>query len=104
MEQNLFNQIQTRIIVKEKLSLINAAIMTANVLNRFADETKDAVIRWSKGEDVTDFSYQGTTVSAIIHQLQCSEFQAVCILDEVGVNRNSFATALLREKEYGRLR
>ena len=98
MERSVFNILQTKLHVEEKLDLVYSALLAADILNRFDSGIKEAALKWAEGKDILDFAVNGTTVDDIIFQLNCSQIAALCILQAVSVNPESFADAVLKER------
>ncbi len=98
MERSVFNKLQSKLHAEEKLDLVYSALLAADILNRFAPDMREAALKWADGKSIMDFAVNGTTVDDIVFQLDCSQIAALCILQAVSVNTDSFAEAVLKER------
>ena len=95
MSNDVFHTIQLRLIEEEKLPVAYAAILTAEALNSFAPELRQAVLRWAKGQSVADDALDGYTVRDIQEEVGGSEFQALCLLSYAAHYPGCFEDAVL---------
>lgn len=94
MEESIFNKIQTKLIEEENMSLVMSAIMTADIVNQYDAIVRTAIISWAEGKDVTGFSIDDTGVTDIMAEINCSVFQALCILNGIHKNPECFMDAV----------
>lgn len=92
---NEFNKIQNKLIIEENLEVVQAAILTADILNYYDATIKKAILAWADGKDMMSFSIEETTVKDIVEELDCSVYQALALLNATNQNRNIFDTAVL---------
>ncbi len=92
---DIFNVIQTRLISEEKLPVAYAAIMTAQALNGFQPELKQAVQQWAEGKSVAQAALGDVTVADVQHEIGGSEFMAMCLLSMVKRYPGCFDKAIL---------
>lgn len=95
MEDSIFSRLQNRLVQEEKLSIIHSAILTADILNHYEPSVKEAVLAWADGKDVGTYEIDGTSVEDITGELNCSVFQALCILNGIHSNPEIFMDAVL---------
>jgi len=90
-----FSTIQNKLISDEKMDLIPAAIMTADIINHYDKDVRTAIIDWANGEDVSSFEVEGTKVEDLKYELGCSDFQALAILGAIKTDPDIFEDAVL---------
>lgn len=90
-----FSLIQNKLLSDEGMNLVHAAITTADILNYYDTDVKKAIVDWANGKDVSSFEADGNTVFDIIDELGCTSFMALCILNAIKKNPESFEDAIL---------
>lgn len=96
-----FGKLQGKLIASEHYSVIDSAILTELVINRFSDDVRNTVFEWAEGKDITSSEIDGVTVQDIVDELGCSVFQALCILNALKDKPDCFdlATFILKTDE-----
>ena len=95
MKDIIFSDLQNKLITEEKLSNIYSAIIGADIINHYSDEAKKAVSNWVQGGDVSDTVIGDVTVAEIVAELNCSTFQAICVLNSIEHDPDIFSDAVL---------
>lgn len=95
MDDSIFSKLQNKLLAEEECNIIQSAILTADILNHYNDSIREAILNWADGKDVTSFEIDGTKVSDIMEEINCSVFQALCVLDGIHANPEIFMDAVL---------
>lgn len=96
MENTIFSAIQNKLMLKEKYTALDSAILTANILTCYDEKIKQTIIAWAKGEDVKNFELNGSTVSEVVEELSCSVFQALCFMNALTKDVDVYMDAVLQ--------
>lgn len=99
MGENVFYDLQKKLMFDEKYSVFDSATMTANILTGFDEKIKETIVAWSKGEDVTGYTMEASTVQDVMDSFGCSAFQALCFMNALCVDEDIYMNALLRDRE-----
>ena len=95
LTQSTFNKLQVQLILREKLDKTYAAILTAQVSNGFHEDAKEAALLWAEGKSAAECGIGGRNVQECSRSYSCSEFQAICILNELESDPKAFEKAVL---------
>ena len=74
-------ELQLKLMDKEKLSLSLAAILTDSALNRFDGRVLEGVRLWMKDQLTDDFEVEEISMADIQEETGLTGFQALCFLD-----------------------
>ena len=96
MSELLFGKLQGKLMAAENYNVVDAAILTEAVINKFDGEIQKLIFDWADGADVTSAEVDGTTVEDIVSAIDCSVFQALCILNAVKEKPDCFESAVFR--------
>ena len=96
MNDEVFSKIQNKLILGEKYSILDSAIITANILTCYNPEIRDTIIDWAEGRDVSKFVLNESTVSDVADELSCSEFQALCFMNALTKDIDIYMDAILQ--------
>lgn len=96
MEDRTFSALQNKLILDEKYSVLDAAIMTANILTSYDEEIRKNIIDWANGKDVSAFELNGSTVAEVEEELACSTFQALSFMNALTKDVDIYMDAMLR--------
>ena len=88
-----FGKLQGKLIAAEHYNVIDAAILTEVVIDKFSDDVRNAVLEWVDGKDIRSNEFDGVTVQDIIDEIGCSVFQALCILNALQEKPDCFDLA-----------
>lgn len=89
-----FGKIQGKLIVSEHYNIIDAAIFTEAVIDSFDDDVRRLVFDWTDGKDISSAEVDGVTVQDIVDEIECSVFQALCILNAIKEKPDCFDLAI----------
>jgi len=78
---NEARQLQGKLQHDENLSIVYAAILADNALNRFDDRVKEGVRLWMKGKLTDDFAVEDASIGEIREYVGLEGFQALCYMD-----------------------
>ena len=73
--------LQNYLIVKEKLPIEYAAILTEEALHRFDPRVLEGVRLWMKGELTPEFAVEDATMAEIEEYFGLTGFSALCLMD-----------------------
>ena len=73
--------LQSKIMVEENVSIVYAAILTDNALNRFDPRVREGVLLWLNDHLTGDFAVKDISVTDIQDELEITPFQALCVMD-----------------------
>ncbi len=93
-----FGKLQGKLIASEHYNVIDAAIFTEAVINRFSEDVRNTVFEWAEGNDISSTEIDGTTVQDIVDEIDCSVFQALCILNALKEKPDCFNLATFNLK------
>ena len=91
-----FGRLQGKLMAAEKYSAIDAAILTEAVIDKFDEEVRTLVLDWVEGKDISSSEVDGTAVEDIVEAIDCSVFQALCILNAVKEKPDCFESAVFQ--------
>ena len=77
----IIKELQFKLMADEKLSIIHAAIMADNVLNRFDPRVREGAFLWLQNQLTDSFQVEEITLGDVQEELNVSSFQALCIMD-----------------------
>ncbi len=81
--------LQTKIIIDEKVPRAYAAILVENALYRFDERVQEGVSQWVKGELTEEFTVEDISLADIQYEIGGSLFQALCVMD-IYLKNNTF--------------
>lgn len=81
MDYQNIPELQTKIVLEEKVSLAYAAILAENALYRFDPRVREGVLAWLNGTLTDSFAVAEVPLKEIREYCGGSLFQALCILD-----------------------
>ena len=90
-----FSDLQNKLITAEKMNFVHAAILAADIVNDYSDSAKNAVSNWLQGEDISAVMIGDASIADITDELNCTQLQAVCILNAIEKDPEIFADAVL---------
>ena len=96
MEDKTFSALQNKLILDEKYSVLDAAVMTANILTCYDDDVRKNIIDWATGKDVSTYELNGSTVAEVKDELACSTFQALSFMNALTKDVDIYMDAMLR--------
>ncbi len=73
--------LQNKLIVKEKLPIAYAAVLTEEALHRFDPRVLEGVRLWMKDELTPEFAVEDATIAEIEENFGLTGFQALCLMD-----------------------
>ncbi len=91
-----FGKLQGKLMASDRYNVVDAAILTEIVMDKFAGPVRNTVLKWADGADVTDEEIGGMTVKEITGEIGCSVFQALCIINAVMEDPECYASAVFR--------
>lgn len=94
MAEVSFGTLQGKLMACEKYNPVDSAILTEMVFNNFDEEVRRLVFNWVEGKDVASETIEEVTVTDIIDSLECTTFQALCILNAVKNRPDCFDSAV----------
>ena len=74
-------EMQAKIMVEENMPIIQAAILTDNVLNRFDPRVREGAILWMQDRLTDDFTVEDISLADVRDELEVTPFQALCVMD-----------------------
>jgi hypothetical protein len=91
-----FGKLQGKLMASEQYNIVDAAIMTEIVMDKFDGSVRESILKWADGADVTDAEHGGMTVKEITEEIGCTAFQALCIINAVMEDPECYAAAVFR--------
>lgn len=80
-EVKTIKAMQAKIMTDEKMSIVPAAIMTDNVLNRFDPRVREGALLWLEDRLTDEFQVDDISVADVRDELDVTPFQALCVMD-----------------------
>lgn len=74
-------EMQAKIMVEEKMPIVQAAILADNVLNRFDPRIREGAILWMQDRLTAEFSVEDISLADVQDELEVTPFQALCVMD-----------------------
>ena len=77
----IIKELQSRIMVDENVSMVQAAILTDNVLNRFDPRVREGALLWLEDRLTDSFQAGDISLADVRDELDITPFQALCVMD-----------------------
>lgn len=74
-------RLQTELVIREKLPLRYAGVLSAAVFEDFSEKAREGAMLWLEHQLPDDFEISGMTVGAIMRDIGATAFEALCMLD-----------------------
>jgi len=74
-------RLQNKLELCEHLSVVYAAILTDNILNRFDSRVREGALLWLDDKLTDEFGVENTSIGYIRKMTGMSQLEALCFLD-----------------------
>ena len=74
-------QLQTELIIREKLPVRYAGVLAAQVFHDFGEKAREGVMLWIEDRLPKEFGIGDYTVGMLMHDVGASAFEALCMMD-----------------------